>query len=70
VASGDTARNDHAVASRPQQAQQAIHGKLCLDTAAIKAAQDRLATQLAAFKPYASIVGASDVADCRSDAKD
>lgn len=43
---------------------------ICKDTAAIKSAQDQLATQLAAFKPYASIVGADDVASCEKDAKD
>jgi hypothetical protein len=48
-------------------------GKLSLDIckaeAAIKTAQDQLAGQLAAFKPYASIVSASDVADCENDAE-
>jgi hypothetical protein len=43
---------------------------ICKAQASIKAAQDQLATQLAAFKPYASIVEASDIADCESDAKD
>lgn len=42
---------------------------ICKAEATIKAAQDQLATQLAAFKPYASIVSASDVSDCESDAK-
>jgi len=42
---------------------------ICKDTAAIKAVQDQLAAQLDAFRPYASIVGASDLDDCRSDAK-
>ncbi|MEW9624738.1 hypothetical protein [Rhodanobacter geophilus] len=42
---------------------------ICKDTAAIKAAQDQLATQLAAFKPYASIVSAASVTDCEDDAK-
>jgi hypothetical protein len=43
---------------------------ICKAQASIKTAQDQLATQLASFKPYASIVSASDVADCESDAKD
>lgn len=43
---------------------------LCRHTAAIKAAQDRLAMQLAAFKPYASIVGASETARCENGARD
>ena len=42
---------------------------ICKATAAIKLAQDQLATQLATFKPYAAIVGADDVADCVKDAK-
>lgn len=43
---------------------------ICKDTAAIKVAQDQLAAQLAAFKPYAYIVGTGDVANCLKDAKD
>ena len=43
---------------------------ICNAQASIKTAQDQLATQLASFKPYASIVSSSDVADCESDAKD
>lgn len=42
---------------------------ICKATAAIKVAQDQLAAQLPAFKPYASIVGASDASDCVKDAK-
>jgi hypothetical protein len=42
---------------------------ICKAQAAIKAEQDQLATQLAAFKPYAAIVSAADVADCANDAK-
>jgi hypothetical protein len=42
---------------------------ICKATAAIKLAQDQLATQLTAFKPYAAIVGADDAADCEKDAK-
>jgi hypothetical protein len=43
---------------------------ICRATAAIKLAQDQLAAQLAAFKPYASIVSADDVTSCEKDAKD
>lgn len=42
---------------------------ICKDTAAIKAAQDQLSVQLAAFKPYAAIVSAADVTDCANGAK-
>lgn len=37
---------------------------ICKASAAIKSAQDQLATQLVAFKPYASIMSTSEVADC------
>lgn len=43
---------------------------ICKDTAAIKDAQDQLAAQLTAFKPYAAIVSADGVASCEKDAKD
>ncbi|MHB1056623.1 MAG: YggN family protein [Rhodanobacter sp.] len=43
---------------------------ICKAETSIKTVQDQLATQLAAFKPYASIVDASDARDCESDAKD
>lgn len=43
--------------------------QICMDTASIKAAQDQLAAQLDAFRPYAGIVAASDVADCQSNNK-
>jgi hypothetical protein len=43
---------------------------ICKAEAAIKDAQDQLAAQLAAFRPYASIVSAADVTDCENDAKD
>ena len=42
---------------------------ICKATAAIKSAQDRLATRLTVFRPYASIVGAASVTDCSDDAK-
>jgi hypothetical protein len=42
---------------------------ICKAEAAIKDAQDQLAVQLMAFKPYASIVSAADVTDCENDAK-
>jgi hypothetical protein len=42
---------------------------ICRAMASIKTTQDQLATQLATFKPYASIASASDVTDCTKDAK-
>ena len=43
---------------------------ICNALASIKTTQDQLTTQLAAFKPYASIVDASDATDCENRAKD
>ncbi|MEO8748316.1 MAG: hypothetical protein ABI379_11775, partial [Rhodanobacter sp.] len=43
--------------------------KICLDLASIRTAQDSLAAQLPAFKPYASIIQA-DAAHCREDNDD
>lgn len=61
-------------ASRAAEAGEDQMQKLTLDicraTATIKTAQDQLATELAPFKPYASIVDASDITDCESDARD
>lgn len=64
--------------STPNQADKAAEGgdpkelslSICRAEATIKDAQDQLAAQLAAFRPYASIVSASDVTDCEDDAKD
>lgn len=44
--------------------------RICRATAAIEQAQDQLASQLTAFRPYASIIGAHDAADCVKDAQD
>lgn len=38
--------------------------KICGDVSDIRKAQDALATQLPAFKPYAELVSASDVDHC------
>jgi hypothetical protein len=43
--------------------------KICKDIGDIRAAQDNLAGQLPAFKPYAGIVGNGDVKDCGKDSK-
>lgn len=43
---------------------------ICQAMTSIKTVQDQLATQLTSFKPYASIVEASDITDCGNDAKD
>lgn len=41
---------------------------ICTAEAGIKDAQDQLAAQLPAFKPYAGIIDAAEVKDCRDDA--
>jgi hypothetical protein len=41
--------------------------KICQDLGNIQSAQDQLATQLPAFKPYGHIVSADDVSDCKND---
>jgi hypothetical protein len=41
--------------------------KICQDLGGIQSAQDQLAAQLPAFKPYGHIVSINDVSDCRDD---
>ncbi|WP_165418537.1 DUF2884 family protein [Dyella amyloliquefaciens] len=41
--------------------------KICEDVATMKSAQDELATQLEAFKPYAHALGDANVEKCRKD---
>lgn len=62
IASGDTDKKLQA--KSPQETEAAL--KTCQDLVSIKAAQDSLAGQLAAFKPYAGIIEAGNVSDCES----
>lgn len=63
VASGDAGNIDREMqAKSPQVTEAAL--KTCHDLAGIKTAQDKLAGQLAAFKPYAGMIQASAVAGC------
>jgi hypothetical protein len=41
--------------------------KICQDVGNVKVTQDQLAGRLAAFKPYASIVGDADLSNCHSE---
>lgn len=41
--------------------------KICDDLAHIRSAQDQLAAQLPAFKPYGGLIGSGSVDDCRKD---
>ena len=63
VVGGNTDHIDKEIHAKSQKvAQSAL--QTCQDLASIKAAQDSLAAQLAAFKPYAGIVEASSINDC------
>jgi hypothetical protein len=42
-------------------------GKICNDPVDIQTAQDGLAAQLPAFKPYAHLITGQSVADCKND---
>jgi hypothetical protein len=44
--------------------------KICRDLSNTKTAQDQLAAQLPAFKPYGNIISADSVSDCEKDQKD
>lgn len=68
VASGNTDNIDKEIDAKSQKVTQAAL-KICQDMAGIKTAQDNLAGQLAAFKPYAGIVDAGNITDCTSDSK-
>lgn len=68
LASGDTDSIDKEVDAKTALVTKAAM-KICTDLAAIKVAQDALAVQLPAFKPYASIVNAGSVTDCEQDDK-
>jgi hypothetical protein len=68
IASGNTDNIDKEINAKSQKVTQSAM-KICQDLAGIKTAQDNLAGQLAAFKPYAGIVDASAITDCASDSK-
>lgn len=65
IASGNAGNIDKKIQARSPQVAEAIL-KTCHDLAGIKAAQDSLAGQLAAFKPYAGIIEASAISDCEA----
>ena len=68
IASGNTDNIDKDIDAKSQKVTQAAL-KICQDLAGIKTAQDSLAGQLAAFKPYAGIVDAGNITDCANDSK-
>lgn len=65
LADGNTSNIDKKIQAKSPQVAGAIL-KTCHDLAGIKAAQDSLAGQLAAFKPYAGIIGASAISNCEA----
>jgi hypothetical protein len=65
IASGDTDHIGKKIqAKSPQETEAAL--KTCQDLVSIKTAQDSLAGQLAAFKPYAGIIEAGNLSDCEA----
>ncbi|WEN13591.1 DUF2884 family protein [Rhodanobacter sp. AS-Z3] len=64
ISSGDGDQIDKHVSAKAELVEQKAR-KICLDLVEIKAAQDALATQLPAFKPYAGLLQADDD-DCKS----
>ncbi len=63
LASGDTDNIDKEVDAKAARVEQEAQ-KICLDVVGVKSAQDALATQVPAFKPYAGIVDADAVDEC------
>jgi len=69
IANGDPDSIGKDIDAKSQEVTQEA-SKICQDLANIKTAQDNLAVQFAAFKPYAGIIKADNIADCTSDSKD
>jgi hypothetical protein len=65
---GDPATEDQVQAQADKVNQAAM--KICDDLAHIRTAQDQLATQLPAFKPYRALITAGSVDECRKDNDD
>ena len=63
ISSGDSNQIDKHVDAKAKLVDEAAN-KICLDIAQIKIAQNALATQLPAFKPYAGILSADQDEDC------
>jgi len=66
IASGDSNQIDKHVDAKAKQVDEAAN-KICLDIAQIRAAQNALATDLPAFKPYSGILGADEGKGCKGD---
>lgn len=66
IANGDGDQVDKRVNAQTKRVEQAAM-KICEDIADIKTAQDSLAAELPAFKPYGHILGPDAANDCRKD---
>lgn len=64
ITSGDSDQIDKHVSAKAEVVEQKAM-KICLDVAQIRAAQNSLATQLPAFKPYANLLETDDD-DCKT----
>ena len=69
LASGDPDKIQQDVAAKTKVVKEAAR-KICLDVSGIQTAQNQLATQLPAFKPYGSIIGTEDAKDCMNGTND
>jgi hypothetical protein len=63
LANGNTDNIDKEIDAKAARVEQEAQ-KICLDLVGVKAAQDALAAQLPAFKPYADVVDADAVDEC------
>lgn len=69
LAGGDGKSTEERVNAQADQVKQAAL-RICDDLEQIRDAQDQLATQLEAFKPYDQLITADSVSDCRKDNDD
>ena len=66
---GDDHATEDQVQAQTDKVKQAAM-KICDDLAHIRTAQDQLATQLPAFKPYGALIDPGSVDECRKDDND
>lgn len=69
IAGDDDHASENQVQAQTDKVKQAAM-KICDDLAHIRVAQDKLAAQLPAFKPYGGLITAGSVDDCRKDDND
>lgn len=66
ITTGDSDQIDKHVDAKARQVDTEAN-KICMDITNIKAAQDALATDLPAFRPYAGIIHTHESTDCKDD---